>query len=95
MILSLLKAKDLSKSFPNLNLFTDINFRIYKDSKIALLGANGTGKSILLKIILGEINKSSGLIRKSSQLNIGYFSQKLENLDPNKSLLDELKSKKS
>ena len=89
----IVEAKDLSKSFPNLNLFTDINFRIYKDSKIALLGANGTGKSILLKIILGEINKSSGLIRKSSQLNIGYFSQKLENLDPNKSLLDELKSK--
>ncbi|MBF8435458.1 ABC-F family ATP-binding cassette domain-containing protein [Halanaerobiaceae bacterium Z-7014] len=70
-----------------------MNFRIYKDSKIALLGANGTGKSILLKIILGEINKNSGLIKRSGQLKIGYFSQKLENLDPNKSLLDELKSK--
>ncbi len=89
----IVEAKDLGKSFPDLNLFSELNFRIYQDSKIALIGKNGTGKSILLKIILGEINESSGQIIKSSGLNIGYFSQKLENLDPGKTLFEELKDK--
>ena len=89
----IVEAKDLGKSYPDLNLFSELNFRIYQDSKIALIGKNGTGKSILLKIILGEINESSGQIIKSSGLNIGYFSQKLENLDPGKTLFEELKDK--
>lgn len=89
----IVEAKDLSKSFADNNLFEDINFKINKDSKIALMGKNGSGKSVLLKIILDEIEASSGKILRSSQLKIGYFSQKIDNLNPENTILEELKLK--
>lgn len=89
----IVEAKDLTKSFFNLNLFENINFKIKKDSKIALMGPNGSGKSVILKIILGEIEFNSGKLLKSSQLEIGYFSQKIDNLNPKNTILGELKLK--
>jgi ATPase subunit of ABC transporter with duplicated ATPase domains len=89
----IVEAKDIGKRFADLNLFKNLNFKIEKDSKIALMGANGSGKSVLLKIILEEIKNDTGEMLKSSQLKIGYFSQKIENLNPNNSILEELKLK--
>ncbi len=89
----IVEAKDLTKSFVDLNLFANINFKIEKDSKIALMGPNGSGKSVLLKIILEKIKIDSGELLKSSQLEIGYFSQKIENLNPDNSILEEMKTK--
>lgn len=89
----IVEAKAIKKTFADLCLFKNLNFKIEKDSKIALMGANGSGKSVLLKIILGEIKRDSGEQIKSSQLKIGYFSQKLENLNPANSILEELKLK--
>ncbi len=89
----IVEAKEITKSFFDINLFKNLNFKIEKDSKIALMGKNGSGKSVLLKIILGELKNDSGKLIKSSQLKIGYFSQKIENLNPDNSLLEELKLK--
>ncbi|RCW52572.1 ribosomal protection-like ABC-F family protein [Halanaerobium sp. ST460_2HS_T2] len=89
----IVKAKQITKTFSGLNLFQNLNFKIEKDSKIALMGANGSGKSVLLKIILKEMRFDSGEILRSSQLKIGYFSQKIKNLNQNNSILEELKIK--
>lgn len=76
----IVEVKEITKSFTDSNLFNKLNFKIEKDSKIALMGPNGSGKSVLLKIILGEITEDSEKLLKCSQLKIGYFSQKIENL---------------
>ncbi|TDO77236.1 ATP-binding cassette subfamily F protein 3/macrolide transport system ATP-binding/permease protein [Halanaerobium saccharolyticum] len=89
----IVEAKAIRKIFADLCLFKNMNFKIEKDSKIALMGPNGSGKSVLLKIILEKINIDSGKLLKSSQLKIGYFSQKIENLNLDNSILEELRLK--
>jgi len=89
----IVEAKEITKSFNDLDLFKKLSFKIEKDSKIALMGPNGSGKSVLLKIILGEEKYNSGELIKSLQLKIGYFSQKIENLNADNSILEELKLK--
>ena len=89
----IVETKAITKIFADLSLFENLSFKIEKDSKIALMGPNGSGKSVLLKIILEKIKIDSGKLLKSSQLKIGYFSQKIENLNPDNSILEELKLK--
>ena len=61
----------------------NINIGISNDSRIALLGANGNGKSTLIKLISGKLNQSNGSITKNKKLRVGYFAQhQTDELDP-------------
>lgn len=72
-------------------LFENVNYRINKDDKISLVGANGTGKSTLLKMIKGLEQPETGYIEKSKKLKIGYLQQEFINLK-GKSLFEEVKT---
>lgn len=76
----LVQAENLGMRFGDHELFRDLNFMIAKGDKIALMGRNGTGKSTLLKLLLGELQQTSGKITKPESLDVGYFSQKREAL---------------
>jgi ATP-binding cassette, subfamily F, member 3 len=82
---------NISLQFGGKYLFKDINYKINSGDKISLVGANGTGKSSLLKIITGIISPESGKIQKQKDLTIGYLPQ--DNIShTGKTLLDEAKS---
>jgi len=82
---------NLSLQFGGKYLFKDINYKINSGDKISLVGANGTGKSSLLKIINGFISPESGKIQKQKNLTIGYLPQD-HITHIGKTLLDEAKS---
>lgn len=65
-----------------------INITLRRGEKAALLGANGTGKTTLLKTILGEIQPLKGKAKIGNRVQIGYFSQSYERLDPKQTLLE-------
>ena len=67
---------------PGKPVLSNINLGISSDSRIALLGANGNGKSTLIKLISGKLEELSGHITKNKKLRVGYFAQhQTEELD--------------
>jgi len=85
-----LHVEELSKSFDDNILFSDISFDIKKGERIAIIGNNGTGKTTMLKIINGIIPADSGKITLGSKVTIGYYDQEQQVLDPDKTLFEEI-----
>ncbi len=71
----LLSVSNLSKEFSGERLFSPVSFTVKNHDRIAILGPNGQGKSTLIKMILGEIEKTSGDVVLSKGVRIGYLSQ--------------------
>ncbi len=80
--------EDLSIGYGEKVLAQGINITLRRGEKAALLGANGTGKTTLLKTILGEIQPLKGKAKIGNRVQIGYFSQSYERLDPRQTLLE-------
>ena len=87
-----LTVEGVKKSYQGSLLIKDISFKIKKGDKIALIGPNGCGKTTLLKIISGQIPADQGEIRLGSRVEMAYFSQEHEDLNPNQTVLDEIVS---
>ncbi len=86
-----LKAENLSMKFDREKpLFEQLSFEITRGERVALIGANGTGKSTLLKILMGDLNPSSGSIRWGSNVSLGYYDQEHQHLHMQKTVLQEL-----
>lgn len=80
--------EELSIGYGEKVLAQGINITLRRGEKAALLGANGTGKTTLLKTILGEIQPLKGKAKIGNRVQIGYFSQSYERLDPKQTLLE-------
>lgn len=85
-----LTVRNLTKSYGELQLFQELNLQISKGEKIALIGANGCGKTTLLKIINGLEEADKGEVRIGSRVSIGYFGQEYEELEPANTVLEEI-----
>ena len=81
---------DLSKSFGDKKIFENVSFSVKKGNRIFLVGANGCGKTTLLKIIMGDLSADSGKYKFGANLFTGYFDQVQAKLDLNKTALDEV-----
>lgn len=88
----LVKVNRLNKSFNDKCLFSNAAFNVELGDKIALIGRNGTGKTTLIRIILGRERADSGTVSITPLVNIGYLSQELENLNFNNTILEEVTS---
>jgi len=87
-----LKMTDLSFKYDGDNdfLFSEANLHINRGERIALIGPNGVGKTTLLKIIIGKLNKANGNIQIGTNVQIGYYDQEQANLTSSKTVLQEL-----
>ena len=86
----LLSLRDLSKTFGERTLFHDVTLRLEDGDRVALLGDNGTGKSTLLKIILGEEPQDGGVVKKGITVKTGYLPQQIRFAHPERSLYDTM-----
>ncbi|OOF83141.1 ABC transporter ATP-binding protein [Rodentibacter ratti] len=71
-------------------LLKDFSTTILRGDKIALVGPNGCGKTTFIKLLLGEIQPTSGKIRAGTKLEIAYFDQYRADLDPEKTVMDNV-----
>lgn len=79
---------DLTIGYPDKTMVSDISFQINKGDRVAIIGPNGIGKSTLLKTIMKKLQPKSGSIKYGASLDIGYYDQELQGLDPTKNILD-------
>jgi ATPase subunit of ABC transporter with duplicated ATPase domains len=88
-----LDIENLSKTFAEKNLFDDLSFTLFYRDKLCIMGENGSGKTSLLKIVLGEMQPDKGNIRVGSNVSIGYLPQNVVFEDEDLSILDYFSSK--
>ena len=87
-----LMAKDLSKSYGALEIFTAVDLAIDKGSRVVILGLNGAGKTTMLRILAGVDRPDTGEIEPGHGLKIGYYAQEHETLDVGRSVLENMQS---
>lgn len=82
------EAVDVSFQYQDKIIIKDFSARIERGDKIGLIGANGAGKSTLLKLLLGQLQPTQGSIELGTNLQIAYFDQLREQLDPETTVAD-------
>ena len=85
-----LQLRDISMRYGERILFKDLNLDIYRGEKVALIGANGIGKSTLFKIIMNEITPLSGDIKFGTNVNVSYFHKEQKTLNLDNTIIDEI-----
>ncbi|WP_118812920.1 ABC transporter ATP-binding protein [Haemophilus haemolyticus] len=84
------EMEDVSYEIAGKTLLKDFSTTILRGDKIALVGPNGCGKTTFIKLLLGEIQPTSGKIRSGTKLEIAYFDQYRADLDPEKTVMDNV-----
>lgn len=83
----MLHIENISKQYPTKTLFAGASAHLRPHTRVGLVGPNGTGKTTLLRMILGEDAPDAGLIRRRPHLRLGYLPQELETL-PGRTILE-------
>ncbi|MDF6847163.1 ATP-binding cassette domain-containing protein, partial [Escherichia coli] len=81
---------DVTKRYGDKTVVDNFTAPIMRGDKVGILGANGVGKTTLLKLILGELAPDSGTVRNGTNLQVAYFDQMRAQLDLNRSLADTI-----
>lgn len=87
-----LMANGLSKSYGSLEIFTSLDLAIDRGSRVVILGYNGAGKTTLLRLLAGAAQPDSGEVISGHGLKLGYFAQEHDTLDPQQSVLENMKT---
>ena len=82
------EVKNISYSIEELELVKEFSLLVLKGEKIGIIGGNGSGKSTLIKLLLDELKPNKGNIRRSKTIQLAYFDQMRETLDPNLKAMD-------
>ncbi|MBC7901692.1 MAG: ABC-F family ATP-binding cassette domain-containing protein [Saprospiraceae bacterium] len=88
---NVLTIEDLTIGYDKKVLAQKLNFSLHRGDALGIIGGNGTGKTTLLKTILGSIRELDGKMHWGTKTNIGYYSQNLEDLEPRNEVIQELR----
>jgi ABC transport system ATP-binding/permease protein len=80
----------VTQRYDDLVVLRDVNVRIMRGDRVGLIGPNGSGKTTLLRVLVGELAPDEGTVKHGSRLEIAYFDQQREQLDPDKSVADSV-----
>jgi ATP-binding cassette subfamily F protein uup len=82
------EARHVGKSFGGAPVVRDFSARVLRGDRIGLIGPNGAGKTTLLRLLLGELAADEGEVRRGVNVQVAYYDQQREQLDPDRSVFD-------
>jgi ATP-binding cassette subfamily F protein uup len=82
------EAKEVGKAFGDRIVVRDFSVRIMRGDRIGLIGPNGAGKTTLLRLLLGDLTPDTGSVRQGTNVQVAYYDQQREQLDPERSVFD-------
>jgi ATP-binding cassette subfamily F protein uup len=82
------EADAVGKSYGDKRIVTAFSTRIMRGDRIGLIGPNGAGKTTLLRLLLGELAPDTGMVRQGANVQVAYYDQQREQLDPERSVFD-------
>jgi ATP-binding cassette subfamily F protein uup len=82
------EAERVTRSFGGDPIVLDLSLRVMRGDRIGLIGPNGSGKTTLLRLIMGELEPDAGEVRRGSNVQIAYYDQQREQLDPDRTVFD-------
>jgi ATP-binding cassette subfamily F protein 3 len=85
-----LTVRELTKAYDSNVLWNEIGFHVRRGERIGIMGPNGSGKTTLLEVLLGRRDADGGIVKWGASLNIGYYDQKLDDFDPENTVLEEV-----
>ena len=85
-----IEASGVSFSRGNRPIIRDLTTRIARGDRVGLIGPNGSGKTTLLRLLLGELQPDAGAVRHGTNIELAYFDQLREQLDPERSVFDSI-----
>lgn len=86
-----IELHNISKGFGGRTLINDFTYTFLKDDRIGILGPNGCGKTTLIRIIMENYKPDGGHIEIGETVNIGYYAQEAEGMDPDEKVIDYIK----
>ncbi len=87
---TLIEAKDINYSVANLNLIRDFTFLLGAGERVGIVGRNGLGKTTLIRLLMKQLEPDSGSVNHGGSIKFVYSDQARRNLDPDKTVLDEI-----
>jgi ATP-binding cassette subfamily F protein 3 len=85
-----LQVRELAKAYDGRALWTDIAAEIGRGERVGIIGANGTGKTTMLKVLMGTEEPTKGVVKWGANLNVGYYDQRLDMLNPEHTLMEAI-----
>ena len=82
------EAEGVSKMYDSRYAVKDFSTRIMRGDRIGLIGPNGAGKTTLLRLLIGELSPDGGSVRRGANVQIAYYDQQREQLDPEKTVVE-------
>ena len=84
------EAQHASKALGGVEVVRDYSQRIFRGDRVGLIGPNGSGKTTILRLLVGELEPDSGRVERGTRLQIAYFDQQREQLDPDTTVADSV-----